>query len=134
MATLVILSIACLAVGLVLLACLKGFTQALRHKKVSGTFVSIENDSRPRPKSSASPAGSIDFPGRSALLEKPDRRRVCGSTAALVEMAILLRSPSASGHAAASGSDRNDARLRQVARLRHRIHVRRSGVQPLGDS
>jgi hypothetical protein len=77
-----------LATGLaalaVLLGCLKGFSQALRHKKVSGVFVTPEEDRRKASRRGPSKT-LVDFSRR-----KPRREGISGRTVALMSLVIAL--------------------------------------------
>jgi hypothetical protein len=126
MAVLTILSMVGLLAVAVLLASLKGFSQARRHKKVPGVFVKVEPDERRRPESKRD--SLIDFPqGMVRHRRDPAPRPVCSRTVALVEMAILLGSRSGYSNTPAGSTEPRDAMLR--AR-----RTQLPGVQPLSKS
>jgi len=126
MTSLTILWIVGLAAIAALLACLRGFSHALRHRKVSGVFLSFEDSQGWRP--AGKTRGQVDFPQRRAPRQVLAPGQVSSSTAALVEMVILLGSRSVRSDLRAAALDS------KVARLRQRMKVRRSGVQPLSNS
>lgn len=130
MTGLILLIVGCAAIA-VLLACLKGFRQAQRHKKVEGVFVNVAKSKEQFPERRNS--GSTGFPHR-----KPDQSRepathqVCAGTAALVEMAIILGSRTLYSAPPAGSINPNGARLRHNASAssRHRVRDPQSRVQP----
>ncbi len=127
MTSLTILLMAGLAAMAVLLACLKGFSKALRYKKVAAVFLSVEGREERLPESRSKTL--IDFPQqRMSPSGAPVPGRVCSGTVALVEMAILLGSRSAYSGVPAGSSDPKGARLRR------RTSVQLTGVQPLSNS
>ncbi len=108
MTVLIILLIVGLGAVAVLLGCLKGFSQALRHKKVSGVFIRVEETGRRRPQGPSKTL--VDFsPGKSRPVKDPEPRRISSGTAALVSLAIVLGSRGVSGDArVASFKPRHD--------------------------
>jgi hypothetical protein len=135
MAVLVILLMVGLAAIAVFLACLRGFSRALRHKKVPGVFLSVEGREGRLPESRNK--ALIDFPHRKMSPSgDPVPKHVCSSTVALVEMAILLGSGSVYRDAPAGSSGPKGAKLGYSAKLgqRHGMGVPRTGVQPLSNS
>lgn len=125
MAVLTILLMGGLAAVGVLVACLKGFNQARRHRKVPGIFVKVEEDKRlPASKRDS----LIDFPQRMVTCHRDQATKpVCSRTVALVEMAILLGSRSGYSNTPAGSTYPRVAMLRP---RRTRLHR----VQPLSKS
>jgi hypothetical protein len=99
-----ILLIVALAAVALLLACLKGFSRALRHKEVSGVFVTVERPRVRRPQGRSKTL--IDFSrGRTGLSKDPAPLHISSGTVALVSAAIVLRSRNLCGDAPARFSD-----------------------------
>lgn len=134
MTDLILLIVGCAAV-VVLLACLKGFSQASRHKRVEGIFVRVVKSKGQLP---GRPNNSlIDFPQRKPdMSREPAIRKVCSGTAALVEMAIIRGSRTIYSDLQVGSSDPRGARVEPNARVsrRGRLSDRQSGVQPSNNS
>ena len=113
MAALVILLMVTIGAA-ALIACLKGFSQAGKHKRGQGVFVDVQRTSI-RKKSDSRECAWSQAGGGHELAPG----QVCGTTAALVEMAILLGSQ----HASTKRGPHGFAPI--VARLRHGIRLRR---------
>jgi hypothetical protein len=129
----ILLIVGCAAIA-VLLACLKGFSQARRHKKVEGIFVGLEKS-----KESLSERRNSRLIGSPQRKGEPHReaaaRQVSSSTAALVEMAIILGSRSLSCDARSGPADPKGARPRYGAKpVRLRTNDPQTRVQPLNNS
>lgn len=117
MSSLMILLLIGFAATAVLLACLKALSRAQRHAKVEGMFAKVEKSK-----------GRLPERRKRSLVDdrqrKPDlsggraAHRVCGSTAALVEMAIILGSKNISSSAQSGSAEP------KRPRLRHRVNVR----------
>jgi hypothetical protein len=72
----------------ILLACLKGFSQALRYKKVEGWFVNVERRRVRRPRG----------PSKTLILYPQGKpRRMPASTVAMMSLVIALGARDASG-------------------------------------
>jgi hypothetical protein len=125
----ILLIVGCAAIA-VLLACLKGFSQARRHKKVEGMFVGVEGIPERRN------SGLVDFPKRKVeRLREPGPQQVCSSTAALVEMAIILGSRTLYSDAPSVAADPKGARPRYGAKpVRVGVKDPQARVQPFNNS
>ena len=129
----ILLIVGCAAIAL-LLACLKGFSQARGHKKVEGMFVGVEKSKGSLSKRRNSSAS--DFPKcKPELHREPGDRQVCSSTAALVEMAIILGSRSLCCDAPYGAADPKSARPRYAAKpVDLRTNDPQTRVQPFNNS
>jgi hypothetical protein len=129
----ILLIVGCAAIA-VLLACLKGFSQARRHEKVEGMFVGVEKSKGSL--SERRDSSVIDFPKRKSEPHKePGDRQVCSSTAALVEMAIILGSRNLYCDAPYGAADPKSARPRYGAKpVRLRMNDPQTRVQPFNNS
>ena len=108
MPVLTILLIVAFAAVALLLACLKGFSRALRYKEVSGVFLSVEGLRVRRPQGPSKTL--IDFSrGTRGLSKDPAPWHISTGTVALVSAAIVLQSRSLCGDAPARFSDPNQA-------------------------
>jgi hypothetical protein len=74
----------------VLLGCLRGFSRALRYRKVSGFFVSVETPRVRMPQGRSKTL--IDFRRRKSAAEDPPPRRIGAGTVALMSLVIALGS------------------------------------------
>lgn len=118
MTVLIILLLVGFAAMAVLLGCLQGFTRALRHRRVSGVFVSVEKTIR-RPQGPSKTL--IDFPQRKSQPAKDSsRKRISGSTVALMSLVIALGSRGMPGD------------IRPASGKGEKAQV--PGVQPTGNS
>jgi hypothetical protein len=128
MAVLVFSLMVGLAAMAVLLGCLKGFSRALKHKKVSGLLVSIEetDERAPRGKSKT----LVEFPPRESRPAKdPAPRRISNRTVALVGLVIVLGSRGLAGDArAAPAKPGHDPKLQRGEKTQV------PGAQPLHNS
>jgi hypothetical protein len=129
----ILLIVGCAAFA-VLLACLKGFSQARRPKKVEGIFVGVEKSKRSLSEHRNSSA--IDFQQRETEPHRePVACQVSSGTAALVEMAIILGSGRLYSNAPSVSADRKGARPRYGAKpIRLRMNDRQTRVQPFNNS
>lgn len=130
----ILLIVGCAAIA-VLLACLKGFRQASRYKKIEGAFLNVEKGSRRlsarRNSSLIGPLQRKPNPSR-----EPAAHQVCSSTAALVEMAIILGSRHIYTDVPAGSRDPKESRLRHngKAARQDRMNDPQPRVQPLNNS
>jgi len=126
MAVLTILLIVAFPAVTLLLACFKGFSRALRHKKVSGVFVSVEGPRVRRPQGASKTL--IDFSrGKTGLSKDPAPLHISSGTVALVGAAIVLRSRTLCSDAPARFSD-------PIAEPRRGISAQVPGKQPASSS
>src|SRR5262249_25985613 len=123
----ILLIVVCAAVAL-LLACLKGFTGALRLKNtVPVMFVSREGPAVPMPQGPSKTL--IDFSRRKTPPSKdPAIQRISNGTVALVGVAIALGSRAVDGRARAGSSDPKGVESG------HRAGTQLPGMQPRGQS
>ena len=127
MAVLVISIIVGVAAMAVLLGCLKGFSRALRHKKLSALLVGVEETSGRAPQGKSKMP--LDFAPRESRPKDPARRRISNGTVALVGLAILLGSRGVTGDTqAASVGRESDPKLQRGEKTRV------PGVQPQHNS
>ena len=130
----ILLIVGCAAIA-VLVACLNGFSQARRHKKVEGMFVNVEKGKgRLGRRKNSSLIGPLQR--KPDMSKQPAAHQVCSSTAALVEMAIILGSRTVGGNVPSGSLDSKSARL---WRNPDAWHKRKAGdpqprVQPLNNS
>lgn len=125
MAVLVISLMVAVAGMAALLRCLKGFSQALKHKKLSAVLMGVEE---PGPRVPLGQSRSlVDFPPRKSRPGKdPTPQRISSGTASLIGLAILLGSRGVTGDPqAASVKREHDPKLR----FGEKTQV--PGVQPL---
>jgi hypothetical protein len=96
MAVLVISLMVGLGAMAVLLGCLTGFSRALKHKKLSGLLVSVEETSGRAPRGKSKTL--VEFPPRESRPAKdPAPSRISNGTVALVGLAIVLGSRGVAG-------------------------------------
>jgi hypothetical protein len=128
MAVLVISLIVGFAAMAVLLGCLKGFSQSLKHKKLSGLLVDVEGPGRPALLRESETL--VDIPPRkSGPAQDPATRRISNGTVALVGLAILLGSRGVTSETrAATVKPRHDPKLQRGEKAQV------PGVQPLHSS
>jgi hypothetical protein len=89
MALLTILEITGLVAIALLLTCLKGFSRALRHKKISGVFVTVEKERRLAPRGPSKTL--VDFSHlKSQPARDPSRQRISVGTVPLMSLVIAL--------------------------------------------
>lgn len=134
MTGLIVLILGCVAVA-VLLACLRGFSQAQRYRRVEGVFVDVKRFKGRLPERRNSNLTS--FAHRKAdPSREPAAHPVCSRTAALVEMAIILGSRNVGSAVTRGRSDPKPSRFRRDpwALRREMENDPRSRVQPLNHS
>jgi len=110
MALLTILEIAGLVAIALLLTCLKGFRRALRHKKISGVFVTFEKERRLAPRGPSKTL--VDFSHRkSQPARDPGRQHISGGTVPLMSLVIALGAHHLPGQMHSLSSQRETTRV-----------------------
>jgi hypothetical protein len=128
MAVLVISLMVGFAAAAVLLGCLKGFSQALKHKRLSALLVGVgEPGSRVALGNSKT---LVEFPPRQSRPgQDPAPQRISSRTASLIGLAILLGSRGVTGDPQAAS-----VRREHDPRLQFGEKTRVPGVQPVHNS